>query len=528
MEEITKPLPLERVFKMKHMKLLLPLILMVLIFAACAPQVVPAPPAQETPVVSEPLPPTGDLPAGVEAARQALADRLGIAVEEVNVLSYEQVDWPDGCLGLGGPAEACLAAITPGYAVRLEAGGEAYAYRTNLEGTAVREDFFVASANAVDLARYALAERLGVSVDQVIVVGQAPVEWPDACLGLPAEDELCAMVITPGYEITLQVGEELFVFHTNGDGSNIREAPGGIPASEAVRDILAQRTGSSLAQIEPVSEERVEWNDACLGVYQPDIMCAEVITPGYRLVYLLEGEEFVLHTNLDLSAIVLASAPLPEADSAVMVWEERDNGCSTLIAGKNAAAYGPCGAELMPALYASGARAEELRYLVMNFRSFEAETDAGMVVFRGEGAREPSEIEQRAVAEWARQAFIEAREGSRDPAVNEVLHWQREGGIAGFCDTLRVSKGGFALAESCKSDVPIGMVFLSPEQLDQMFEWHENLVAFEVEESDDAAADGMTIRLIFNGNGSQPASEQDQEAMLNLANDLFNQITIAQ
>jgi hypothetical protein len=513
---------------MKRSKLLIPMLLLLFVLAACSPQVGPSPavPAVETPVVSEPLPPTGDSPAAVEAARQALAERLGIPVEQVSVVTYQQVDWPDGCLGLGGPAELCLAAITPGYAVTLEAGGEQYAYRTNLEGTAVRADRFETGSTAADMVRHALAERLGITIDQVLLVNQVPVEWPDSCLGLPAEDELCAMMITSGYEVMLQVEDELYVFRTNEDGSQVREAPSGVPAAETMRDILAQRLGLSLAQIEPVSEERVEWNDACLGVYLPDIMCAEVITPGYRLVYNINGEEYILHTNLDLTSYAVASAPLPAPETAVVVWEERDGGCSTVLVDEQAIAYGPCDGDLMPALFGNVQRIEELRYLTETFASFEAETDAGVVTFRGEGQQEASEVEQRAVAEWSRQVFLEAREGQSDPAAGQLLNWRREGGIAGFCDVLRVNVSGFAYAESCKGEeqMVIGLVFLSGEQLEQLYAWQEDLRPAELEQKDDAAADGMLVELIFIGNGLEEVSEQQLQSMLDLVNDLHNQI----
>jgi hypothetical protein len=438
------------------------------------------------------------------------------------------VDWPDGCLGLGGPAELCLAAITPGYAVTLEANGEQYAYRTNLEGTAVRADMFDPTSAAADMARHALAERLGVTIDQVDLINMVPVEWPDACLGLPAADELCAMVITPGFEITLQVEDQIYVFRTNEDGSSVREAPSGAPPAETMRDILAQRLGVSLSGVEPVAEESVEWNNACLGVQLPDVMCAEVITPGYRLVYNIDGEEYVIHTNQDLSSYVVASAPMPEADEAVIVWEERDGGCSTVLVDERAVAYGPCEGELMPALFGTNDRIEELRYFIETFRSFEAETEAGVVTLRGEGEQEASEIEQRAVAEWSRIVFMEAREGQSDPDAVVVLEWQREGGIAGFCDTLQVSAGGFAVGQSCKSDTRVGLFFLSPEELEQVYAWRENLMPVELEQKDDAVADAMTIRLSFSGNGLQTASEQEQQTMLDLVNDLFNRITMNQ
>jgi hypothetical protein len=507
--------------------LMLPLLLIAFILAACGPQVVPVPetPAGEPPVVSQPLPQTEELPAGVEAARQALAARLGIPAEQIIIVTYEPIDWPDGCLGLGGPAESCLAAITPGYAVTLETGGEQYAYRTNLEGTAVREDLFQASSAAVDMARLALAERLGITIDQVTVVSQVPVEWPDSCLGLPAEDELCAMMITPGYEITLQAAGEVQVFHTNEDGSSVRQAPGGTPAPEAMRDILARRLGVSLSQIEPVSAERVEWSDACLGVHLPDVMCAEVITPGYQLVYVISGEEYVLHTNLDLSAFALASAPVPSAEDAVVVWEERDFGCSMILISDKSLAYGPCDGELIPALFADFERVEEFNYFLETYAPFEGETGSGVVTFRGEGQQEAGEVEQRALVEWARQIFIELREGRSDPPADRVLEWHRQGGFAGFCDILRVNASGFAVVENCKAMEPskIGMAFLSTEQLQQVYEWRDTFLPFELEEKDDAVTDAMTIRLVFNGNGARPASEQDQRAMLDLANQLFNQ-----
>jgi hypothetical protein len=595
---------------MKRVKFLLPILLMAMVVAACSPQVAPVP--VETPVVSEPLPPTGELPAGVEAAREFLANRLGIPVEdvrvvdyeqvdwpdgclglggpeeaclmaitpgyavtlealgeqyafrtnlegtavredslvssvaavdmvreflanrlgipveEVRVVDYEQVDWPDGCLGLGGPAELCLMAITPGYAVTLEALGEQYAFRTNLEGTAIREDFFVASEAAVDMARRALAERLGIPFDQISVVGQTPVDWPDACLGLPAEDEMCAMVIVPGYEISLQIEDQLFVFRTNEDGSQIREASNQVPASERMRDILAQRLGVSLAQVEPVSEEQVEWPDACLGVYQPDVMCAEVITPGYRLVYMVDGEEFVVHTDLELRVLLLASAPVPAVDEAVIIWEERDFGCSTVLVGEMLAAFGPCDDDLMPALFGNELRAEELRLLVETYRSFDAETEAGTIIFRGEGEQEAGEFEQFAIARWARQVFIESREGYSDPAASQVLEWQRVGGIAGFCDVLKVSASGFAVVENCFNEMVLGIALLDADQLQMLFEWQESYQAFELEEKDDATADAMTVRLSFNGSGMQPASEQDQQAMQAFAMDLFNSINKSQ
>ncbi|RPI48300.1 MAG: hypothetical protein EHM56_13855 [Chloroflexi bacterium] len=88
-----------------------------------------------TPEVFQPLPPEERVFA---AARAALAARLGI--DELTITRQEIVrqDWTDSCLGLGGPAESCLQAITPGYRLVLQAGEELWEARTNLDGSVVR------------------------------------------------------------------------------------------------------------------------------------------------------------------------------------------------------------------------------------------------------------------------------------------------------------------------------------------------------------------------------------------------------
>lgn len=77
----------------------------------------------------------GDVLSAVAAAVSA---EYGVGAAEVTVVSAEQVEWTDSCLGLGGPAESCLAAMTPGYRVIVEVGGEQIEVRTDTTGQAVR------------------------------------------------------------------------------------------------------------------------------------------------------------------------------------------------------------------------------------------------------------------------------------------------------------------------------------------------------------------------------------------------------
>jgi len=160
---------------------------------------------------------------------------------------------------------------------------------------------------AVDAAKEFLVIQLGVDEEEIQVVQATAVEWPDACLGIPAMDEMCAQVITPGFVITLEatvdgVGE-YFAFHTDESGEALRVLP---VALVKARQALAEVTGLLLEQIRLVRFEAVDWRDSCLGVVTPGVGCLEVITPGYLIVFEAGGVLFEFHTNLDGSQVVLA------------------------------------------------------------------------------------------------------------------------------------------------------------------------------------------------------------------------------
>lgn len=70
-----------------------------------------------------------------------------------------------------------------------------------------------------------LSDELGVSVEEVEIVEFEPVEWPDACLGIPQEDLACAEVITPGFRVALEVNGEQYEFRSNQDGTIIVQTP---------------------------------------------------------------------------------------------------------------------------------------------------------------------------------------------------------------------------------------------------------------------------------------------------------------
>lgn len=121
---------------MKRWLLLLTLI--GLASAACAP----APAAQPPTPTATPVPPTAtpaptEAPSAVQAAVKALAAALGLSVDQIVVVSTEEVEWPDACLGVLRPEVTCAAVVTPGYRIVLEVNDTRYEYHTNADGSAV-------------------------------------------------------------------------------------------------------------------------------------------------------------------------------------------------------------------------------------------------------------------------------------------------------------------------------------------------------------------------------------------------------
>jgi hypothetical protein len=78
---------------------------------------------------------------------------------------------------------------------------------------------------AVAAVRSLVASELGISEGVIIVMSAYQRDWPDACLGLADADQICAQVLTPGYEVTVQAQGGVRIYRTNSDGSVIRREP---------------------------------------------------------------------------------------------------------------------------------------------------------------------------------------------------------------------------------------------------------------------------------------------------------------
>lgn len=80
------------------------------------------------------------LPEAVAAVKSYAAAGAGVKESEVLILTAFEKEWSDSCLGLGGIAESCAQVITPGWEVVVQIKGQGLTYRTDTNGSVIRQD----------------------------------------------------------------------------------------------------------------------------------------------------------------------------------------------------------------------------------------------------------------------------------------------------------------------------------------------------------------------------------------------------
>lgn len=314
-------------------------------------------------------------------------------------------------------------------------------------------------------------------------------------------------------EATAESGEEA----SGGDGMDI---------AALVQENLAQQLQIDVDQIEVVSVEPVEWSDACLGVYTADMMCAQVITPGYLVIVAVDGQQYEVHTNSDGSFMQLASAPEANVGDVLISWQQTFDICQAAQFGRDGVAYGPCMGVMMSGKLSSE-REAELGDFIATYASFEAETAAGSVTLNGLGSTEASPAEQRMIAEWASIVTQEAAAGRGGASWGLAFAWHREGGIAGFCDELTAYVTGQLYATSCQGETAedLGARRMSAEELAQLYAWVDEYAPFEFIQDDGDVADAMKVTLAFSGRGNTEADEATQQAIVAFAQELYGTLS---
>ncbi len=81
---------------------------------------------------------------------------------------------------------------------------------------------------AVEAAKILLAGELNIATSQITVFSLKQMSWPDSCLGIPAQDEVCNPEVIPGFRVTLTAGATNYTYRTDLTGENLRLETAGI------------------------------------------------------------------------------------------------------------------------------------------------------------------------------------------------------------------------------------------------------------------------------------------------------------
>ena len=69
-------------------------------------------------------------------------------------------------------------------------------------------------------------------------------------------------------------------------------------AFRAAATALSKKINAPADSIVGVSQDETTWNDSCLGCAQTGENCAQVVTPGYRIVLRVSEATYEYHTDL--------------------------------------------------------------------------------------------------------------------------------------------------------------------------------------------------------------------------------------
>ncbi len=275
-----------------------------------------------------PLPPVTGLEGQIEQSRIDLAGRLGVNINEVKLISAKPVSWPDGGLGCSQPGAIIVQVLTPGFLIVLEHAGLRYEYHSGGSQVPLYCDSPSVSPSGLDaliaMAKQDLSARLSLPMSEIALVSSVEMLWPDSTLGCPQTEGATTLIQIPGYRIILQAAGAQYEYHTDKEQTMVhcdsKSSTGSSGSSsselnaliEKARQDLSTRMAIALTEIKLVEATEVVWPDAGLGCGKADMMYAQMLTPGYRIVLSNGGAQYEYHTNKKQNIIFCEQAiPLP-------------------------------------------------------------------------------------------------------------------------------------------------------------------------------------------------------------------------
>ena len=276
------------------------------------------------------------------------------------------------------------------------------------------------------------------------------------------------------------------------------------PAEQAAISRLSSTLNLPPEEISVISTEAVEWPDGCLGVQRPGMMCTQAIVPGYRIILQAGGEQYEFRTNESGSQVVQAGGGsfglMEEAIAAQLAFNlGLDVDVISVVSSTNVEFTDGC-----------------LEVAIEDVLCAQVITPGKIIVLQSNGL----EFE-----------YHVSEDGSIIQPATTALTWKREGGIAGFCDRMTVFLSGEVYGNTCGSEQPEGTMklfadLLTATEQQQFFRWVQEFDLVSLDASDPAGvADRMIVTLEFRGNGEDSPSGTEEEALLEFAQNLYQQLS---
>ncbi|BAZ17808.1 hypothetical protein NIES4071_96880 [Calothrix sp. NIES-4071] len=90
------------------------------------------------------------------------------------------------------------------------------------------------------------------------------------------------------------------------DNSQDKKLPEAV-ASAVLKD-ASKRTGKSASELKITTSEARTWNDGCLGLAEPGVLCTQALVPGWQVKVTANSKVLVYHTNKSGSVVRLNTA----------------------------------------------------------------------------------------------------------------------------------------------------------------------------------------------------------------------------
>ena len=158
----------------------------------------------------------------LQAVRQDMAQRFGI--QKINIKSFSEQNWPDGCLGLPRGKEGCTSAIVPGWQILVSDKLQTWTYRTDTTGNILRLEnpnrAVLPQAISKKLIQW-IAKDTKIAPSNFIITEVKSAEF-NGCFGIyEAPVQACTANLIYGWQVIVKSPAQSSVYHLDLNATKI-------------------------------------------------------------------------------------------------------------------------------------------------------------------------------------------------------------------------------------------------------------------------------------------------------------------